>query len=66
MMFRVVDLGPDGIEHQVVAHSPEAAAQKVIDVPLVRGSIGSNILRAKVYWTSEDQLTLVKLYTPKD
>lgn len=67
MKYRVLDVSGAITETELDARSPEDAAQLVIGHRLVRGTTGSNVLRAKVYWTStNEQLTLVKLYEPKE
>jgi len=67
MKYRVLDVSGVVMETELDARTPEDAAQLVIGHRLVRGTTGGNILRAKVYWTSaNEQLTLVKLYEPKD
>ena len=66
MKYRVLDVSGVVMETELDARTPEDAAQ-LVGHRLVRGTTGGNILRAKVYWTSaNEQLTLVKLYEPKD
>ena len=64
MKYRIVDVA-SGVEHEVIARTPEDAAYQIYPEPLVRGAPNGHAMLAKVYFEYEGQLTLVKFYRPK-
>jgi hypothetical protein len=66
MSYRVQIIDTDGAvveEQQVVAKNPDEAAEAAVGEPVVRGAKGiRKVLRAKVYFVSGGQPTMVRYY----
>lgn len=62
--FRVVDLRPNVIEPErnVVASTPEHAAELVLGAKVVRNGNRKH-LACRVYWVNGDQTNMVRLYS---
>lgn len=61
--FRVVDLRTGVVEpeQEVVATTPEQAAELTLGMKLVRAGNRKN-LTCRVYWASGDKMNMVRLY----